>query len=545
MQEQLTRLQGSWGGMPRRAQLAIVGVAAVTILVMYFVLRAATGTTWVPVADNLPADKLGQAQTVLDTAGIANQVSGSGNSIEVAAADQPKAAAALIPAGIAAKGGRSGCAKQSEKGGSIMAQTSAATALMLETCHENDAANTIEGVEGVNHATVDATLPGKSLFSEDAEEAKAAVMLDTGGTSLSKKSVAGIQATVAAGFEGLKAKNVTVTDETGAVIGGDGSAEGNESSMSKLDAEAKMNAKIEHDLGTKLDALVGPGKSIISSNVQLDMDTITRGVHKAEPAGKDGDQLVKDESVQSELLDNGTDTTTQGVTGTGTNVGVDATGTSTTDNRTTTADPTATSPAGNDYVKKDSSTNYDNNVIEEKIGVAQGAVQRFRIGLIIDRSVDDDTALAAKNMVLAWSGGDPENSLSFDHVKIAGAKSAAASTGPSRTDAIASYVKWALLGLGLICLAFVMRRSLTQRTAELLAPADDLLLLEGGDFSPIPIAELEAALAAGQPDSERRGRIEMQKKVERIAESKPQDVANELRRWMHHDDPAYAASRKG
>src|SRR5699024_3497150 len=120
----LSRLQGSWSGMPRRAQLAIVGVATVTILVMYFVLRAATGTTWVPVAENLPADKLGQAQTVLETAGIANQVSSTGNAIEVAAADQPKAAAALIPAGIAAKGGRTGCAKQSEQGGSIMAQTS-------------------------------------------------------------------------------------------------------------------------------------------------------------------------------------------------------------------------------------------------------------------------------------------------------------------------------------------------------------------------------------------------------------------------------------
>ena len=33
MQQQLTRVQGAWSGLPRRAQMAIIGVAAVTVLV--------------------------------------------------------------------------------------------------------------------------------------------------------------------------------------------------------------------------------------------------------------------------------------------------------------------------------------------------------------------------------------------------------------------------------------------------------------------------------------------------------------------------------
>ena len=56
MQQQLTRLQGAWKGMPRRAQLAIAGVAVVTLLVMSLVLRAATSTTWVPVASDVVFD---------------------------------------------------------------------------------------------------------------------------------------------------------------------------------------------------------------------------------------------------------------------------------------------------------------------------------------------------------------------------------------------------------------------------------------------------------------------------------------------------------
>ncbi|MCW2949872.1 MAG: hypothetical protein JWN41_885, partial [Thermoleophilia bacterium] len=119
-----------------------------------------------------------------------------------------------------------------------------------------------------------------------------------------------------------------------------------------------------------------------------------------------------------------------------------------------------------------------------------------------------------------------------------------ANSNSGELSPIVGYVKWALLGLGLIGLAFVMRRALTQRTAELLAPASDLLLLDAGDFAPIPIAELEAALAAAQPDRDRQERIELQRKVEQIADGKPQDVANELRRWMHQEDIAYAPSRR-
>src|SRR5687768_1782601 len=125
MQQQLTRLHGTWGGMPARARYAIIGVVVVTVLVMFLVLRAATSTQWVAVASDLPAEKLGEAEAALEEAGITHQLSATGTSVEVAQADAPKAAAALIPAGIAAKGARAGCAKQSEEGGSLMAQTSA------------------------------------------------------------------------------------------------------------------------------------------------------------------------------------------------------------------------------------------------------------------------------------------------------------------------------------------------------------------------------------------------------------------------------------
>ena len=538
MQQQLTRMRDAWKGMPSRAQYAIIGVGIVTVLVMFLVLRAATSTEWSTIAADLPAEKLGEAETALEEAGIEHKLSDTGNAILVANTDVPKAQATLIPAGIAAKGARAGCAKQSEKGQSLMAQTSAQHALMLETCRENDAANTIESIDGVSKATVDVTMPGESLFKEDAQAAKAAVLVDLDGGTLSKKSVEGIQRTVSAGFEGLDVKNVTVTDETGAIIGGDGTDDAEAGRMEKLNAEAAMNKKIERDLTETFERIVGPGNVVITSNVELDMDQITREVINNAAAGEDGEPLVEVEDYAKELLKGEGDAGVQGVAGSATNQGVDP------DNRTVTPDVDTDGDGEADYVSDEAKITYANNKIAEAINVAEGSVIRFRIGAVIDDDVDAAAANAVKNAAQAWMGGNAQDSFSFDTAPIAAAKPAADPAAAASTEAIAGYVKWALLGLGIIGLAFVLRRSLTQRTAELLAPADDLLMLDSGDFTPIPIAELEAALAANAPSAEQRGRKEMQKKVEQIAESKPHDVANELRRWMHQDDPGYSPMRK-
>ena len=58
--------------------------------------------------------------------------------------------------------------------------------------------------------------------------------------------------------------------------------------------------------------------------------------------------------------------------------------------------------------------------------------------------------------------------------------------------------------------------------------------LEQGGFEPIPIAELEAAVAAATTMDNQK-RLDLQRKVEMIALEKPQDVATALRGWLHDD----------
>lgn len=535
MQVWIQRIRTTWAGMPRRAQIAVGGVALVTLFMLFFVVKASTSTTYVGVTESgLSADKIGQAEGALEEAGIAYRQNVSNTGLEVPKEFGSKAQAALMTAGIAAKGTHGSCADMfGKEGGSSFSDTSVKTAAKLENCQEGQTANAIENIDGVSSASVDVTLADESLFTEEEQPAKASVVLDTEGAGLSKKTIAGIQATVAARFKDLKARSVTISDETGETVSRSDADEATDNDSKKLDIESKYNQLVEAKLTRQFEKIVGEGNVQVLSNAELDMDRITREVEQnSNPEG--GQPIVELADYEKELLRGANGAAVGGVPGTATNGadGVDP------DDRTTTDTGVTGDADDGDYAKDKGKETYAIDKVREHILDAPGDVLRNRGAVIVDESVDEAAAQAVKNAMEAWMGGNSQDSFAFSLAPLASAKPATeAGTGGGMSATASSYLKWALLGIGLVGLAFVLRRTLTQRTAELLAPADDLLMLDSGDFTPIPIAELEAALAAGAPDKERQERIDMQRKVEQIADAKPQDVANEIRRWMtNHDD---------
>jgi flagellar M-ring protein FliF len=523
--------------MPRRAQIAVGGVAVVTLFMLFFVVKASTSTTWQPVTDaGLSADKVGEAQTALEKEGIDNRQASAGGGLEVPADMAPKAAAVLMTAGLAAKGAHATCADMFGADSSMsFSDTSKKTDAKLENCEEGQTANDIEKIDGVSSASVDVTMADQSLFTDSEQPAKASVVLDTEGAQLSSKTIKGIQATVSSRFQDLKPRAVSVSDETGETISQTDEEESSSNDAKKLEIESKYNQLVEAKLTRQFEKIVGEGNVQVLSNAELDMDQIQREVEEyTNPDG--GQPIVELADYEKELLRGADGATATGVTGVAPNGGD---GVDPTDRRLTTDDGTASATGDGDYAKDKGKETYAVNKVREAISDAPGDVLRNRGAVIVDESVDESSAQAVKNAMEAWMGGNSEDSLAFNRARLASAHpvdTKAAAGGI--TSGFAGYVKWALLGVGLVGLAFVLRRTLTQRTAELLAPADDLLMLDAGDFTPIPIAELEAALAAGAPDKERQARIDMQRKVEQIADAKPQDVANEIRRWMttHHED---------
>ena len=303
MQVQVQRVRAAWATMPRRAQYAVMGVAVATLFMLFFVLRASTSTEWATVTESgMTADKIGEAQTVLEEGGFEVRESEAGGALEVPKETSAKASAALIAGGIAAKGNNTTCAEMfGEKGSMGFSDTSKTTNVKLETCQEGPTANVLEAIDGIEKASVDVTMADTSLFTEEAQPAKASVALVTNGAQLSAKTVQGIQLSVSNRFEGLKPAAVSIIDETGASISKTAEDEQGDNQSKKLEIESKYNALTEAKLTAQFEKIVGDGNVAVISNAELDLDKIERKVAEyAAPEG--GEPIVLLEDYEKELL---------------------------------------------------------------------------------------------------------------------------------------------------------------------------------------------------------------------------------------------------
>lgn len=526
---QIQQLLATWRGLPRRVKIIIAAVAAITLIVGLLLVRGATATQWVAVSEGMRTEQIGEAQDVLSAESIDARANASGTGIEVPAGDQFRAAGLLMTNGIAAKGAHVSCERMFGEGSSMLAETSAQHAQKIKDCTQNELSNAIEKIAGVSSAQVMLNLPEDQLYLADKAKAEASVLITSDGERLPSKTVGAIQKSVAGAVKDLDAEQVVVTDDSGNTLSDsvEGGAAVSEREA-KLRAEAAYNGLVEQKLTAQYEDVAGKGRVKVIENVELDMDAIRREVK--EVGGKNNDQGPAESQItERELVDGATSAADGGAAGTASNVGIDP------DTRSVLNTGTAASGSDN-YLRSADRVTYTNDEVREVIDVASGHILRHRLSVLVDSSVNADTAAAIRNAAQAWMGGNAQDSFSFDQARFASDETTA-STG-AQTVAVMAYLKWILLGVSLLGMAFVLRRVLNNRTQELMTAHEEMLLLGTPDFKPIPIADLEAALNASSV-GEGRKRQELQRKVEQIAAQNPADVANELRRWMAAEDPAH------
>lgn len=543
MQQQVMRMRGSFVAMPRRAQLAILGVVLLTLAVMFFVIRAATATTWVPATDKISSSQVGEAQATLEKAGIESRY-GTAGSLEVPKESMAEAAAKLAEAGIAGAGAHTSCEKMNGESGSWMAATSEQQKQRNRSCLQNEIANMVESVGPVERANVTLTLPETELFTEEQTEAKASITVDTSGQRLSSEHVRAITALTVNSAKGLTHENVAIVDETGHPYGGDESGGDLTAAQVKLKVERMRNQEVEQKLTQRFEEIAGAGKVKVISNVELDMDRITREVKDV--GGEENERgPLASRKYEDEIL-NRAEEGTGGTAGTGSNVtgeegavrGADDDDETGAGEDRRLAVPVEGEADGAGYTKLSAAETFSNDEVREAIDVAPGATLRNRLSIVLDTSVKPETANAVKNAAQTFLGGNAEDSFSIDQAPIAKLDEERAAI--QRFEGLTSYIKWALLGLGLVGMAFFLRRTLNQRTEELLYPTDPMLQIEPA-FEPIPLKELEAAVSAAHSQDNAK-RLELERKVGMIAEQKPSEVAQMLRGWLHDVDSNYKRS---
>lgn len=150
---------------------------------------------------------------------------------------------------------------------------------------QGELSRTINQFPEVETSRIHLSIPKKSLFAEEQEEARASVIVKLKqGRSLNRNQVQGILHLVASSTEGLSPQNITVVDTQGHLL----SEGGDSNPMTRLgesqwEFQINLERTLEKRVQTMLEKAVGPNRAIVRASVDLDFKQIEETEERFDP----------------------------------------------------------------------------------------------------------------------------------------------------------------------------------------------------------------------------------------------------------------------
>jgi len=150
---------------------------------------------------------------------------------------------------------------------------------------EGELSRTIRSLDKVDAARVHLVLPDRPLFSREAVQASASIVLKVNGT-LEPSQVRAIRHLVASAVRGLKPDRVSVVDESGKLLadgaGDDNAISGAGADERKIAYEGRLRKEVENIVTS----VVGPGRARVQINADFDVNRVTQTSDKYDPEGR-------------------------------------------------------------------------------------------------------------------------------------------------------------------------------------------------------------------------------------------------------------------
>lgn len=151
---------------------------------------------------------------------------------------------------------------------------------------ETELSRTISGMRNVSSARVHLALPKRSVFVREQDDASASVMVKMhSGRKLEQGQVAAIVSLVSASIPYLDSGHVTVIDQWGRLLSGEGESALAENSEKQFDFSRKLENHFSQRIEKLLTPLVGLGKvqATVSAEVDFTMSEQTQESFEADP----------------------------------------------------------------------------------------------------------------------------------------------------------------------------------------------------------------------------------------------------------------------
>src|SRR3954468_22475972 len=495
---------------------ALLGVSGFAIVAIAFLLlKVATAPSYSLLASGLDPAQTGKIQTALDTAGVSYQLQSNGTALSVNKAQMAQARIALASGGVNLSGASQPGYELFDK--SKLRASQFQQQVTYQRALEGEIARTVNGVQGVTGASVQLVMPQDDLFQDQQSTATAAVMLGNSSDTLDPGAVRGIAQLTASSVKGLKSGNVTITDVSGQLLWpqGDGTSTGG-IAATKQAAQAQYDRQLESQLNALLTSTLGAGKAQVQVNADLNVDKTTQ---KSLTYAKKGVPLTTTSDVEKL---NGSGATTGGTAGTGSNIPTYSAG-------------SAAGTGNSKYNHTTKSTNWGVDKTVTTKDVAQGAVNKLNVALLVDKSVPPATVAQLQKTVAAAAGLNTARGDTLSATQLAFAKPATPKAGPVPTTLLGP-IKWVALGLGSLLFLFFMSRGMKRRERESLGTPSWLSEIE----EPVSLAALEArtadpgfeATTAMLPPRVADASLHQ---LDQLMEREPERVAAQVKAWMAED----------
>src|SRR3984957_13872353 len=149
---------------------------------------------------------------------------------------------------------------------------------------EGELARTIRGIDRIQAARVHLVLPERPLFSREAPEPSASIVLRVRG-QLEPQQIRAIRHLVASSVNGLKPQRVSIVDEAGQLLA-DGSSGGDADIAIGDERRAGFEKRMRPEGEGIVSSVVGAGRARVQLSADFDFNRITQTSDQFDPEGR-------------------------------------------------------------------------------------------------------------------------------------------------------------------------------------------------------------------------------------------------------------------
>ncbi|MGA7810539.1 flagellar basal-body MS-ring/collar protein FliF [Bradyrhizobium sp.] len=148
---------------------------------------------------------------------------------------------------------------------------------------EGELSRTIQAIDRITAARVHLVLPERPLFSREAPEPSASIVVRVRG-ALEPQQIRAIRHLVASSVAGLKPQRVSIVDESGQLLADGASSDVDQAVGDERQAgyEKRMRKQVEDIVSS----VVGPGRARVELSAEFDFNKITQTSDKFDPEGR-------------------------------------------------------------------------------------------------------------------------------------------------------------------------------------------------------------------------------------------------------------------